>query len=43
VTLYAISQLGPNARGVAVVTPAIADADFGAAASKARSGARPQA
>src|SRR6266478_3420768 len=28
VTLYAISQLGPNARGVAVVTPAIADAEL---------------
>src|SRR5689334_16511363 len=28
VTLYAISQLGPNARGVAVVTPAITDAEL---------------
>jgi len=28
VTLYAISQLGPNARGVAVVTPAITDTDL---------------
>jgi D-galactarolactone isomerase len=28
VTLYAISQLGPNARGVAVVTPDIGDADL---------------
>ena len=28
VTLYAISQLGPEARGVAVVTPAITDADL---------------
>jgi D-galactarolactone isomerase len=28
VTLYAVSQLGPNARGVAVVTPAISDADL---------------
>src|SRR6266849_598930 len=28
VTLYAISQLGPNARGVAVITPAITDADL---------------
>jgi D-galactarolactone isomerase len=28
VTLYAISQLGPNARGVAVVTPEISDADL---------------
>ena len=28
VTLDAISQLGPNARGVAVVTPAIADAEL---------------
>src|SRR6266700_3850025 len=28
VTLYAISQLGPNARGVAVVTPAISDTDL---------------
>ena len=28
VTLYAISQLGPDARGVAVVTPAITDAEL---------------
>jgi predicted TIM-barrel fold metal-dependent hydrolase len=28
VTLYAVSQLGPNARGVAVVTPAISDAEL---------------
>src|SRR5213596_3257370 len=28
VTLYAISQLGPNARGIAVVTPAITDAEL---------------
>jgi predicted TIM-barrel fold metal-dependent hydrolase len=28
VTLYAVAQLGPNARGVAVVTPAISDADL---------------
>src|SRR5215470_2754052 len=28
VTLYAVSQLGPNARGVAVVNPAISDADL---------------
>src|SRR3954447_7292244 len=28
VTLYAISQFGPNARGVAVVTPAITDAEL---------------
>src|SRR6201982_1131655 len=28
VTLYAISQLGPNARGVAVVKPEIADAEL---------------
>src|SRR5437879_8476082 len=28
VTLYAIAHLGPNARGVAVVTPAIPDADL---------------
>src|SRR5712672_4576783 len=28
VTLYAISQLGPEARGVAVVTPAVTDADL---------------
>jgi predicted TIM-barrel fold metal-dependent hydrolase len=28
VTLYAIAQLGPNARGVAVVTPAITDAEL---------------
>src|SRR5690349_4569122 len=28
VTLYAIAQLGANARGVAVVTPAIADAEL---------------
>jgi predicted TIM-barrel fold metal-dependent hydrolase len=28
VTLYAISQLGPDARGVAVVTPEITDADL---------------
>src|SRR3954470_1720108 len=28
VTLYAISQLGPNARGVAVVSPSITDAEL---------------
>ena len=28
VTLYAISQLGPDARGVAVVTPAVTDAEL---------------
>src|SRR5947209_6082562 len=28
VTLYAVAQLGPNARGVAVVTPAITDAEL---------------
>jgi len=28
VTLYALSQFGPNARGVAVVTPAITDAEL---------------
>src|SRR5215475_4336131 len=28
VTLFAVSQLGPNARGVAVVTPEISDADL---------------
>src|SRR5882762_6527893 len=28
VTLYAISQFGPNARGVAVVTPEITDAEL---------------
>src|SRR5258708_895245 len=28
VTLYAISQFGPNARGVAVVSPAITDAEL---------------
>src|SRR5213078_3848552 len=28
VTLYAIAQLGPDARGVAVVTPAITDAEL---------------